>query len=250
MDANSGLSLKEHLALAGMSIIGCWQSLHQIQTRWNSLCEVLVETAHTRSGLVAEFGTICRSVSAATLITELIPSDNPALFQLANRVVKLGFAESEMHGSDGDTGFRLRFKDIDTVNVIAGGWLEHHVLCAAKKLHSIGVVQDAMCGLKLDIGGGVENELDGLILANDQLFVIECKARKGKGAGKISGIGVDTIYKIDSIRAISGFRAQPILVTLSEPGKQEALRMGKENINIIDHKMIVNIETKLLDMFK
>lgn len=245
IEANSGLTLKEHLALAGMAITGCWQWLHDLETRWNALCDLLVETARTRGGLVADFGTICRRVSATSLITETLPADNPALLQLANCVVKLGYAESVQHGSDGSSGLRLRFKDIDTVNVVSGGWLEHHVLCAAKKLHSIGVVQDAACGLKLDIGGGVENELDGLILANDQLFVIECKARKGKGAGKTIGIGTETIYKIDSIRALRGFRAQAILVTLAEPTDVEARRLAEETIKFLSSSSLHFCESEL-----
>lgn len=245
IEANTGLTLKEHLALAGMAITDCWQWLHNLETRWNPLCDLLVQAARDHGNVVADFGTICRSVSADSLTTECLPPDSPGLLQLAKHVENLGYAERVQIDPQRIYRFRLRLKDIDTVNVIAGGWLEHHVLRMAQKLHAKGIVQDAACGLKLDIGGGVKNELDGLILANDQLFVIECKARKGKGPRKIRGIGMEAIYKIDSIRAIRGFRAQPVLVTLANPSDVESKRLEEESIKLLSYKSSLSCEDEL-----
>lgn len=231
MDVESHLSLEDVLKIHGIAILGCWQKLASRETKWDGLCLALLQEAQRDAHTFARFTALCRSVTSSGLVTDTIPTQSKSLHKMAQRVIDSGFASAvsvESHGT-----FKLQLKNALTVTFLSGGWLEHLVMMAAGKLQQEGLVQDAACGIKLDIGGGVSNELDGIFLANDRIYAIECKARKAKGKTGESGIGPDTIYKIDSICAIREFEAIPILVTLAKPGEAEVLRMGQENIHSV-----------------
>jgi hypothetical protein len=243
MDVESHLCLEDVLKIHGIVVLNCWQKLASRETKWDGLCQSLLEEAHKDSHTFARFTALCRAVTTISLVTEAISAQSKSLRRIAQLVIDAGFASHvSVEGSD---SFRLRLKTPLTVTFLSGGWLEHLVMMAAGKLQQEGLVQDAACGIKLDIGGNVSNELDGIFLANDRIYAIECKAKKPKGKSGAFGIGPDTIYKIDSICAIREFEATPILVTLAKPCEAEVLRMGQENIHSVSGRQLDTLPDQL-----
>lgn len=236
MDVESHLSLDEVLKIHGISVLECWQKLSTRQPEWDGLAVSLLDEALRDSRAFSKFNELCRSASTINLLTNTIPAELKSLQEITQRVIESGFATPV--SKTGSAAFRLRLKNPKTVAFLSGGWLEHLVMMAACKLQEEGLLQDAACGIKLDIGGNVTNELDGIFLANNQIYAIECKAKKPRGKAGDQGIGPDTIYKIDSISAIREFKATPILVTLAQPGEAEALRMGEESIHSVSGKQL------------
>lgn len=242
------LNLENHLGLAevlkihGIDIINSWQTLKTRQPQWDAIAPKLLDEAQRAPGSFAQFTDFCRRVASPKLTTGPIPQHNNAIQSMIRKIVdgNLGNIVTQEGGTA-----KLHLKSASTVNVLSGGWLEHLVMMAAEKLHAEGLIEDAACGVKLDIGGGAYNELDGLLLAGGRIFVIECKARKGTSQSGKSGIGPDTIYKIDSIRAIREFEATPILVTLATPGEAEMLRLQQEGIHSLSGQSLRDIHAAL-----
>lgn len=236
MNVESHLCLEETLKIHGISILNCWQKLSDENTEWDELCLSLLAEAQRDAHSFAQFTSLCRSVTNANLTTAAIPVQRKSLYRIAQQVIRTGFAT--LLSGDENAFFRLKLKNAMTVTFLSGAWLEHLVMKAAKQLHEEGLIQDAACGITLDIGGNVTNELDGIFLAKGRIYAIECKAKKPKGKSGMLGIGPDTIYKIDSICAIRDFEATPILVTLARPGEAEAMRMSQENIYSVSGKQL------------
>lgn len=56
---------------------------------------------------------------------------------------------------------------------------------------------------------------------------------------------MEAIYKIDFIRAIRGFRAQPVLVTLANPSDVEAKPLEEESIKLLSNRSSLSCEDEL-----
>lgn len=113
---------------------------------------------------------------------------------------------------------RLVFPDEKARSFVNGGWLEQHLYMQIQKLRKhMPIIQDVK--LNLDVvrntsHGRVENEVDVAFLANNRLFLVECKTCRypsGKGA---EGLGSNAIYKLDTLKdMLGGLHAQGMLVS-------------------------------------
>lgn len=73
-------------------------------------------------------------------------------------------------------GTVTRFVDETSQQFCKGGWLDWRMLYAAMPLVRDGLIQEVALNLKVEFGKGARSEWDVVLLANNNLYTIECKA--------------------------------------------------------------------------
>ena len=136
-------------------------------------------------------------------------------------------------------GARLHFTSEDNRFFVNGGWLEAHVFGAIFGLARAEIgVQDV--GRSVEVvrqgsGQPVKNELDVAFLANNRLYIIECKTKRFHAHGQDNAAdldtpGADTLYKLDTLKNIlGGANAEVMLASyhpLSRWDRQRAQDLG------------------------
>jgi len=130
-------------------------------------------------------------------------------------------------------GNELRFADEAARFFANGGWLEEYVFSVLQGLRSdLRQIQDLARGVELVRGSGertVRNELDVVFLADNRLYVIECKTKRFKGSGA-DGPGAEALYKLDTLAPLlGGLGARAMLVSfqpLSVPDRRRATELS------------------------
>ncbi|BCX81442.1 hypothetical protein MIT9_P1020 [Methylomarinovum caldicuralii] len=165
-----------------------------------------------------------------TLESEPIRSEylhRPEFLELLNRFQAVD-ALRIRHG-------RLVFPDENARFFVNGGWLEEHVFSQVQQLRRrLPLIQDLARNLLIarDTGHGeVENELDVVFLANNHLYLIECKTRHfHPEEADENGPGAEAIYKLDTLKEVlGGLHGRGILVSylpLAEPDRRRAADLG------------------------
>ena len=237
------LKIIQAISIHGLKVAECWQWLHKPETHWDEICRQLVAESVRIPETLAKLGSCCRAANVATWLSQPLPMTEPGMRRLRDIVIDSGLASVA-------EGNRLRLSNRESIDFLAGCWLEHHVLMAARVLHEEGRIQDAACGLIVEVAPEVLNELDGVILSNNQLLLIECKARKGTNANRHTGIGVDSIYKMDSLRQMRTLLADGLLVTLAKPSESEAARLEIEEIATVAGAALPELANHLRDLLE
>ncbi|MGQ0700464.1 MAG: Card1-like endonuclease domain-containing protein [Panacagrimonas sp.] len=114
-----------------------------------------------------------------------------------------------------------------------GGWLEYRLFYALLPLTRAGLVQDVAAGVQVTAPGQMLAEWDVVFVANNNLYIIECKS--GAAKGEVCGVGMETLFKLATLAAMSGLGAYPMLVSLARPTATESARareMGIELVNL------------------
>ncbi len=114
-------------------------------------------------------------------------------------------------------GQQLQFPHQEARFYINGGWLEEHVYGVLFHLRAeLPKIQDVARSLDLvrqTNRGEVPNEIDVACLADNRLYLIECKTRqwKGKEAGMA---GAQALYRLDTLSdLLGGLQARTMLVS-------------------------------------
>ncbi|BBA37448.1 uncharacterized protein sS8_5531 [Methylocaldum marinum] len=113
---------------------------------------------------------------------------------------------------------RLLFADADARFFANGGWLEQYVYSAVQSLKGeLRAIQDIGRGLEVvrqNGGEPIHNELDVAFLAENRLYVIECKTRRFNGERETGGAGADAIYRLEALsNLLGGLQARAMLVS-------------------------------------
>ena len=125
------------------------------------------------------------------------------------------FADQGLVQIDGE---RLRFPDEAARFFVNGGWLEAHAYDLLRRLRGeLGQIQDLARSVDIaranERGDPVPNELDVACLAENRLYIIECKTRRW-GDGAAFGPGADALYRLDALAdLLGGLQAQAMLVS-------------------------------------
>lgn len=116
---------------------------------------------------------------------------------------------------------RLRFPDEAARFYVNGGWLEEHVHDLLR-LQRGGLPQMQDLARSLAIvhenprGDQVPNEIDVACLAENRLYIVECKTRAW-GGGDASSPGADALYRLGILGdLLGGLQAQAMLVSFRE----------------------------------
>jgi hypothetical protein len=114
-------------------------------------------------------------------------------------------------------GSRLQFADEQARFFVNGGWLEHYVYSVVQTVKKDGTIQDLGRSLVLSRvvdRERVQNELDVAFLADNRLFVIECKTRRFGEETDDGSVGAESVYKLDTLtNLLGGLQARAMLVS-------------------------------------
>ena len=130
-------------------------------------------------------------------------------------------------------GQKLKFPDEKARFYVNGGWLEEHVFGVLFNLRAdLRTVQDVAHSVDLvrqTARGEVPNEIDVACLADNRLYLIECKTRQWKG--KAEGMaGAQALYRLDTLAdLLGGLQARAMLVSywdLPSYDRQRAADLG------------------------
>lgn len=145
---------------------------------------------------------------------------------------------------------RLRFSDQDGRFYVNGGWLEEHIYGVLFNLRKeIPSIQDIARNVLVewDVNGSpVSNELDVVFLADNKLYIIECKTKRFENANAPNTDAAHALYKLDTLRDyMGGTGARAMLVSyraLSKAPKERAKEFG---VRICDGDRIREIGAEL-----
>ncbi len=143
---------------------------------------------------------------------------------------------------------RLRFKDEPARFFANGGWLEQYIFAKVNSLKkTLPTIQDTAQSLQIVRGTGTsKNELDVVILANNRLHLIECKAKTFKKGDANSG--TETLYKLDSLAdTIGGLQARAMLVSYKTLSDHDAQRGRDLRIKVLQGQQLQQLDTQLRD---
>lgn len=150
---------------------------------------------------------------------------HPDLLDLIDR-----FGELDLLQLRGD---KLRFADEAARFYVNGGWFEEHVYSELFNLRGeIKGFQDLGRGIEVarqSPRGEIPNELDVAFLADNRLYLIECKTRNWR-SDFAANAGADALYRLDALGdLLGGLQARSMLISyynLIPADRQRAHNMG------------------------
>ncbi|NEX22437.1 DUF1887 family protein [Thiorhodococcus mannitoliphagus] len=116
------------------------------------------------------------------------------------------------------TGDHLSFPDEAARFYLNGGWLEEHVFTLLRGLRAAGQpIQDLARSINLyrldQRGAEVRNEIDVACLAENRMYLVECKTRRWND-GDTQGPGAEALYRLDTlVDLLGGLQARGMLVS-------------------------------------
>lgn len=112
-------------------------------------------------------------------------------------------------------GKRLGFPDEEARFYVNGGWLEGHVFHLLRGLRGeLPQMQDLARSVEIlrqsPRGESIPNEIDVACLAENRLYIVECKTRRWREEGR----GADALYRLDTLgNLLGGLQARTLLVS-------------------------------------
>jgi len=243
------LKLKTFLLAHGIDIEET--ALVMVPPKCQKLGDIWVNRIETQSKALSRLNWIASNMDKNTLtytMTDLEIKDD-ALQSLFDELVHADLASVQ--------GKQLMFNSEEARFFANGGWLECWVL---KELTSVKAnnpkIQDIQFNVKvkyLDNNRSTEikNELDVVVLANNRLYLIECKTSR---INELSEDGsqkkaTDSVYKLATLmREIGGTMAKGILTSYHKVNPVDKERAAMLNIKICDGSALKNIKSTMLSM--
>ena len=143
---------------------------------------------------------------------------------------------------------KIIFADEDARFFANGGWLEQHVyseVLALKRTNkSIQDVSQSLSVLRRDARGEpIRNELDVAFLAENNLYIIECKTKRFKYKNVEKGGGKDSIYKLNTLKDLyGGLHGKGMLISYLPLSEYDKRRAKDLNVKICEGAQIQHIK--------
>ncbi len=146
-----------------------------------------------------------------------------------------------------DPEFRLRFPDESARFFVNGGWLEEHVYSLLFNLRKeVPTIQDVARNIRFlwdEVGNpkeDVENEIDVAFLADNRLYLIECKTKKYDNDAN------DVLYKLGILRDnLGGREARAMFISYQKLTDKTRRRAAELNIQVYELAEIKRLEETL-----
>lgn len=120
-----------------------------------------------------------------------------------------------------------------------GGWLEEAVFDV---VNSLGF-QDCKKNITVQSKKkAVKNEIDVAFMAQNRLYLIECKTRRFTPE---KDIGANTLYKLDSLTKLGGLTTQKMLVSYRGVDGATRQRAIQENIILLDADQLHDLKNRI-----
>ena len=145
----------------------------------------------------------------------------------------------------------LTFASEEDRFLVNGGWLEQYCYSLCLRLKAGTPVQDVACSINLTRLQGnksVPNEIDIAMLADNHLYLIECKTKRFNEQNKDYGETADVLYKLNTLRTLyGGSQARAMLVSFNKLEKHVRERAKDLKIEICSHTELKRLEHRLHD---
>lgn len=142
-----------------------------------------------------------------------------------------------------DSKFRLRFMSEEACFFVNGGWLEEHVFSV---LGGLPAIQDLARNVDFvwdEKESPVKNEIDVAFLADNRLYLIECKTKNFECKQSDAD---EVLYKLDTLRDyLGGKEARAMFVSYNHIPVIHKKRAEELGIRICDGNLITNINSTL-----
>jgi hypothetical protein len=142
-----------------------------------------------------------------------------------------------------DSKFRLRFMSEDARFFVNGGWLEEHVYSV---LSGFNPIQDLARNVSFvwdEKESPVKNEIDVAFLADNRLYLIECKTKNFECKQSDAD---EVLYKLDTLRDyLGGKEARAMFVSYNPIPQIHKKRAEELGILVCEGNSIGNIEAVL-----
>ncbi|MBN1569419.1 MAG: DUF1887 family protein [Acidobacteria bacterium] len=152
------------------------------------------------------------------------------------------------------SGMRVKFRDESARFYANGGWLEQHVFGLLFGLRKeFAEIQDLGRGIKFvrkANGKSVKNELDVAFLANNRLYIIECKTKRlimqSVERFEQDSPGAEALYKLDTLKWLVGEnRTRAMLVSYRNLPRWDRERAHDLGIAACAGRLLVSLENML-----
>lgn len=143
----------------------------------------------------------------------------------------------------------LQFPDEDARFFVNGGWLENHTFSVAYGLRKdIPEIQDVGCSVEVgrdDTGRVVKNEMDVTFLANNHLYIIECKTKRFHAHGENpDSPGSEILYKLDTLKSLfGGLHSKAMLVSYHPLSNWDMQRAKDLGIKVCTARMLPQLRS-------
>ncbi len=139
---------------------------------------------------------------------------------------------------------QLHFSDENARFFVNGGWLEQWVFSAVNQLKKeIPSIQDTACSVELMRDQNVKNELDIVILANNRLYIIECKSKTYRASNNDAN---ESLYKLDSLAdVIGGLQSNAMLLSYQALDKYPQQRAESLKINLVSGSQLQHLKSHI-----
>ena len=148
---------------------------------------------------------------------------------------------------------RLRFPDEAARFYVNGGWLEEHVYTVLRDLRRAELTQIQDLARSIDIhgettrGDRVRNEIDVACLAENRLYIIECKTRKWDGDDAAAS-GANALYRLDTLSdLLGGLQARSMLVSYRDLPPYDQRRAANLRVAVCAGSRLRELRTVLHD---
>jgi hypothetical protein len=186
------------------------------------------------------------AASEARLVSPKLETDllqDPVMQELLSLFSSSGLLEV-------DSSFRLTFPDEQSRFYTNGGWLEEHLFSELYNLRvEIPIIQDLARNVLIEWDlhkSPVKNELDVVFLANNRLYIIECKTRKFDTNGNSDSDAASVLYKLDTLRDyLGGTEAQAMLVTYRNIPEIQKKRAEEFGVRVCEGDSLFNLKQVL-----
>ena len=204
---------------------------------WVRLTHYLITNARTLEKPVGYLNYLCQEAKKS-LTYALTPRDlqDDNFQNLLDQFEQVGVLRVLSSG--------IEFVSEEALKFTNGGWIEQHVYQTVNHLPKELGIRDVGVNLNLVDLKNQPNELDVAFMANDRLYLLECKTMRMDDPDRPKAN--DTLYKIEeNRRRLGGLGAKAMLVTYR--GLRDAeLRLAKAlNVSVIQGHELERLEEKL-----
>ncbi len=150
----------------------------------------------------------------------------------------------------------LHFPNEEARFFVNGGWLENHTFSIVYGLRKeIAEIQDVGCSVEVgrdNTGQVVKNEMDVTFLANNHLYIIECKTKRFHTHSEHpDSPGSEILYKLDTLKGLFGdIRAKTMLVSYHPLSNWDMQRAKDLDIKVCTARMLPQLHATIKQWIK
>lgn len=162
---------------------------------------------------------------------------SPAFIGLLDRLRDVGLALVNRNS--------LVFTSESAKFFVNGGWLQDYVGLVVDELRGrVSGIQDFKQDLSVSKAGELQCGVDSLVLMNNRLHLIECRAKKFKKGNAKNG--AEALHRLDEVMVLEGnLQARTLLLSYCPLRDVDARRMQLMDIKVLQEKQLQNLRFHL-----